>query len=259
VTRSATGAAAVVVAAVALLASGCGSDDAQKASPGSGPGAVDTAHLPQATTYGTVKGAPADPAPNAAQNGTVLHVTKDAMVYDKPDGKPIATLPAQQLKGPTWVPVIAQQSGWRQVLLPSRPNGTSGWLKDDPSLKAAASSYRISVDLAKHKVTVTNGGRTAGTWKVAVGTKKNPTPTGRTFVLAALSPTHPTYSKLIFPLGAHSNSLDKFGGGPGTVALHGWPDSSIFGHDVSHGCVRLPQKALSVLARIPLGSPVQIS
>lgn len=258
-TRSSTGVAAVV-AAVAILAAGCGPNDASQKAPNQKPlSKGDQAHLPQATTYGTVNGAPADPAPNGTQDGTVLHVTKDAVVYDKPGGKPIAVLPAQQLHGPTWVPVIAKQAGWRQVLLPSRPNHTSGWLADGKGLKEAKSPYRVVVNLAKHKVTVTNGGKTAGTWTVAVGTKKTPTPTGRTFVLAALAPTHPTYSKLIFPLGTHSNSLDKFGGGPGTVALHGWPDSSIFGHDVSHGCVRFPEKALTTLARIPLGSPVQIS
>lgn len=260
VTRSATSVTAVVVAAVAFLAAGCGSSDSPQKAPNPKPlSKGDQARLPQATTYGTVNGAPADPAPNAAQDGTVLHVTKDVVVYDKPGGKAIAMLPAQQLNGPTWVPVIAKQAGWRQVLLPSRPNHTSGWLAGGGGFKEATSSYRVAVDLAKHKVTVTNGGKTAGTWTVAVGSKKDPTPTGRTFVLAALAPTHPTYSKLIFPLGTHSNSLDKFGGGPGTVALHGWPDSSIFGHNVSHGCVRFPENALTTLARIPLGSPVTIT
>ena len=115
------------------------------------------------------------------------------------------------------------------------------------------------MDVAKHRLSVSDGDKKAGSWPVAVGTKKNPTPTGRTFVLASLSPTHPTYSKLIFPLGTHSNSLDSFGGGPGTVALHGWPDKSVLGHDVSHGCVRLPTEALTTLARVPLGSPVQIT
>ena len=50
------------------------------------------------------------------------------------------------------------------------------------------------------------------------------TPTGRTFLLALLAPLHPTYSPLILPLGFHSNTLTPFGGGPGTVALHAWPN-----------------------------------
>lgn len=253
---------------IVIAASGCGSsgttdssagapkDGSAKARPVS---AAQLKKLPQATTFGKTPGAPADPDPSGSLDGTVLHPEKDIAVYDAPGGKPIAALPAKQLKGPTWVPVVAQKGDWRQVLLPSRPNHASGWLQAGGSVKEATSSYRIDVSLAQHRLTVTDGGKKAGSWPVAVGTKQNPTPTGRTFVLASLSPSHPTYSKLIFPLGTHSNSLDRFGGGPGTVALHGWPDSKIFGQDVSHGCVRMPQKALSTLAGVPLGSPVQIS
>ena len=267
-TRAVAGASAS--AALIVAATGCGSSGSAASSdgePSARPGtaaprpvsAARLAHLPKATTFGTVRGAPADPRPTAPLDGTVLHPARDTAVYDKPGGKPIAMLPAKQLKGPAWVPVIAKKSGWRQVLLPSRPEHASGWLADGDGLKEASSSYRIEVDLAKHRLSVSDGDKKAGSWPVAVGTKKNPTPTGRTFVLASLSPTHPTYSKLIFPLGTHSNSLDSFGGGPGTVALHGWPDKSVLGHDVSHGCVRLPTEALTTLARVPLGSPVQIT
>jgi lipoprotein-anchoring transpeptidase ErfK/SrfK len=74
-----------------------------------------------------------------------------------------------------------------------------------------------------------------------------------------MAPALPTYSPLILPLGLHSNTLDTFGGGPGTVGLHGWPDPAVFGHAVSHGCVRVPADALRVLSRVPLGSPVMIT
>jgi len=57
----------------------------------------------------------------------------------------------------------------------------------------------------------------------------------------------------------HSNTLTTFGGGPGTVGLHGWPDPAVFGHAVSHGCVRVPTAALRTLSQVPLGSPVMIT
>jgi hypothetical protein len=60
---------------------------------------------------------------------------------------------------------------------------------------------------------------------------------------AETSTAHPTYSPLILPLGLHSDTLSTFGGGPGTVALHGWPD---------------PAAALRVLSRVPLGSSVTL-
>ncbi len=61
------------------------------------------------------------------------------------------------------------------------------------------------------------------------------------------------------PLGFHSNTLTTFGGGPGTVGLHGWPKPSVFGRAVSHGCVRVPTTGLHVLSRVPLGSLVVIT
>jgi lipoprotein-anchoring transpeptidase ErfK/SrfK len=85
-----------------------------------------------------------------------------------------------------------------------------------------------------------------------------PTPAGRTFLLALLAP-RPTYSPLILPLGLHSNALSTFGGGQGTVGLHGWPDPSVFGHAVSNGCVRVPAAALHLLSGIPLGTLVLIT
>jgi lipoprotein-anchoring transpeptidase ErfK/SrfK len=42
------------------------------------------------------------------------------------------------------------------------------------------------------------------------------------------------------------------------VALHGWPDDSVFGNAVSHGCVRVPDDALEQLTQVPLGTLVLI-
>ena len=58
---------------------------------------------------------------------------------------------------------------------------------------------------------------------------------------------------------SHSNALSTFGGGPGTVGLHGWPNPSVFGHAVSNGCVRVPAAALHLLSGIPLGTLVLIT
>ncbi|TDC36835.1 murein L,D-transpeptidase, partial [Actinomadura sp. KC345] len=163
-----------------------------------------------------------------------------------------------QLKGPTWVPVVESRPGWRRVLLPSRPNGVTGWIPDS-GLKTARSTHVIKVDLGERTMTLLDSGRPKGTWKVAIGAPKTPTPTGRTFMLASLAPAKPTYSPLILPVGAHSATLDTFGGGPGTVAFHGWPTKSVFGKAVTHGCVRVPEDALRRLAKVPLGSPVHIT
>lgn len=182
------------------------------------------------------------------------------MVYARPGGPPVAVLPTTELKNPTWVPVVRTQPGWEQVLLPSRPNRSTGWIYlSGGGLQNAYSAYRVHIELTAHRLTVYHADRSLGSWTVAVGAPSTPTPTGRTFLLASLAPAPTTYSPLILPLGTHSTNLDTFGGGPGTVALHGWPDKAVFGRRVSHGCVRVPPTALRVLSRIPLGSSVIVT
>jgi hypothetical protein len=218
------------------------------------------ARLPLATTYGTTPTAPQDPAPFAAETGIVLHPSTTRLVYARPGGPAVAELPATELGSPTWVPVVQAQSNWDRILLPTRPDRSTGWVYlGGGGLQTAYTPYRIEINLATYRLTILDASRNLGTWTVAQGAPGTPTPTGRTFVLASLVPQPVTYSPLILPLGTHSDTLTTYGGGPGTVGLHGWPDPAVFGHAVSHGCVRVPLAALRALSRVPLGSPVMIT
>jgi hypothetical protein len=218
------------------------------------------ARLPKATTFAILSRTPLDTDPFAVPSGMVVHPTAQRVVYESPAGQPVARLPSTELGAPTWVPVIASVPGWQQILLPSRPNGATGWISSDTGgLQIAHSDYLIRVEASAHRATVLRGGHMVARWTVAVGTAETPTPLGRTFILAMLAPVHPTYSRLFFPLGAHSDVLKTFEGGPGTIALHTWPSSEVFGHAVTHGCVRVPARALHLLAHIPPGSPVIVT
>lgn len=249
----------VVAAAIGLFVPGCGSDgQSHPAASESAAGRPVVGSLPQATTFATLKGIPRDT--DAAADGTVMHPTEPLPVSATPGGAPVAVLPDKELGGPTWVPVVESRPGWRRVLLPSRPNGATGWIATDGGKEQTAHSpYVVKVDTSTRRLTLLKSGRSLGTWTVAVGAPKTPTPAGRTFILASLAPAKATYSPLILPVGAHSESLDTFGGGPGTVAFHGWPQKSVFGQAVTHGCVRVPADALRQLAKVPLGTPVSIS
>lgn len=254
----------VIALTIVALVSACGKAGAPRAAqqrpvlpvPVS---AVQMARLPVATTFGKSPGAPQDPEPFGSETGTVLHPTVMRVVYARPGGPPVATLPTTELGSPTWVPVVQSQPAWDRILLPTRPNRSTGWIYlPNGGLSTAYSAYRIRINLAAYRLTVLDAGRSLGSWTIAEGAADTPTPTGRTFLLASLAPDHPTYSPLILPLGVHSDTLSSFGGGPGTVGLHGWPDAAIFGRAVSHGCVRVPAAALRVLSRVPLGSSVVI-
>ncbi|RFS82179.1 L,D-transpeptidase [Actinomadura spongiicola] len=266
--RSAGGLVPAATAALLLLG-GCGTTPAGTASGGTAPtgtatggqtapGAPAPARIPQATTFGTVSGAPRDASSDGATDGLVVHPERAVPVFDRPGGRPVATLPTEQLGAPTWVPVVESSGGWRRVLLPSRPNGSSGWIPGD-GLRAAHTPYTVRVDLAHRRLTLFRSAKETGRWTVAIGGAKTPTPPGRTFLMATLAPAKRTPSPIVLPLGTHSATLDTFGGGPGTVALHGWPDASVFGKAVTHGCVRVPEDALRALSRVPLGSLVFIT
>jgi hypothetical protein len=221
--------------------------------------AAQIARLPMATTYGTTAAAPQDPAPFAAETGTVVHPVRTRVVYARPGGRAVAALPATELGSPTWVPVVQSKPHWDRILLPTRPDRSTGWIYlGGGGLQLAYTPYQVDINLASYRLTLLDAGRSLGTWTVAEGAPGTPTPEGRTFVLASLLPKPVTYSPLILPLGTHSNTLTTYGGGPGTVGLHGWPDSAVFGHAVSHGCVRVPAAALRALSRVPLGSAVMI-
>ncbi len=215
---------------------------------------VDLSRLAAATTATSLPTAPVDAAPQATTDGLVVRPLRVLPVFNKPAGRAFAKMPAKQF-GDTWLPVIDRQAGWVRVLLPSRPNGATGWLRKS-GVELRTSPYLVRVHLGSRTIDIDYEGGSLGTWPVAVGKTATPTPTGRTFLLGSVVDDAQSYSPVILPLGSHSDTLDSYGGGPGTVALHGWPDDSVFGSAVSHGCIRVPAAALNRLTQVPLGTLV---
>jgi lipoprotein-anchoring transpeptidase ErfK/SrfK len=248
----------ITAAVIATLVSGCGGKSDKEPSSAGGVPAV--GKLPQATTFATLKNIAKDADTTEAADTKVVHPKETLPISATPGGQPVAALPDKELGTDTWVPAVAEKPGWVQVLLPSKPNGSTGWIPSgDDKVQTAHSSYAVKVNLTARRLTLLKSGRSVGNWSVAVGAPKTPTPTGRTFMLAVLAPSKPTYSPLILPMGTHSATLDKFDGGSGTAAFHGWPSKSVFGKAVTHGCVRVPSDALQLLAKVPLGTLVSIS
>ncbi|MEU4802174.1 L,D-transpeptidase [Actinosynnema sp. NPDC023587] len=250
----------LLLAAVSALAvTSCAGTPDPPPPPPPAPTAVDVRSfeaLPEATTFAEIDGLPRDDdtSPTAGQ---VLRAVKAVPVYDRPDGEAVARLPGTQLGSPTWVPEIARRDGWSQVLLPVRPNRSSGWVfTGSGDFERAENDFLVTVDLAAFRLDVSEKGRSRGTWTVGTGKPEYPTPTGRTYLMASIRETVTTFSPHILPLGAHSDSHETFGGGPGTVALHGWPDASPFGVAGSDGCIRVPDDALDLLLTLPLGTVV---
>ncbi|WP_199746665.1 L,D-transpeptidase family protein [Amycolatopsis sp. WAC 01416] len=257
---------ALLVLVLAMLPlSGCGTTGdegggaaAPVAPPPSSPEVF--ASLPEANTFGQLNSAPADPSPTLPAGGEVLHPKADAVVYRAPGAEPIARLPETQIGSPTWVPVIARQGDWAQVLLPARPNGATGWLHATPeTVESAHNDFRVNVDLAAFRLEILELGKPIGSWTIGTGKPEHPTPTGRAFILASIKESVNTYSPIVLPLSSHSDSHETFGGGPGTVGLHTWPDDSFVGKATSDGCIRVTREALDRLVELPLGTVVNIT
>ncbi len=245
----------VVLVISAYLAFGQDDEKSPPKKPSAAPVAqVDLKKLPLSSTKTTIKAAPKDPRPQGIPKGTVVHPKRVVALYDAPDGKPFAKIGPRQF-GDTWLPVITRNRDWVQVMLPSKPNDSTGWIRSS-ELTEAHSRFLIKVHLGNRSLEVFEDNELVDTWPVAIGADATPTPTGRTFVLGQIIDDKQPFSPVILPLGSHSATLDSYGGGPGTVALHGWTNSSVFGKAVSHGCVRVPDEALALLRTVPTGTPV---
>lgn len=258
---AAAGAAGVLAVLLTVagigLVGGPGGPTAPERAPGPAAVAPAAGALPLSTTYATIEAAPRDTGTDAPTGGVVVHPVRETTVHDAPDGTAFARVAPTQI-GDTWLPVVGEEPGWVQVLLPSRPNGSTGWLPD-AGLERAATAYLVEVDLAAKRLELRRDGETVGSWTVGIGKPSAPTPPGRTFLLGAFTDAAQSYSPVILPLGTHSPTLDTFGGGPGTVAIHTWPTPDVFGTASSEGCIRVPPDALDRLTEVPLGTVVMIS
>jgi lipoprotein-anchoring transpeptidase ErfK/SrfK len=124
--------------------------------------------------------------------------------------------------------------------------------------------YWIELRLGTRWVTVYRDGRRARRFRAVVGAPGTPTPRG----LAAIYERNrqPDPGGFLGPwslsLTAFSNVLESYGGGPGRVAIHGRAGASLrdpLGSARSHGCIRVPNRAVSWLARsVAPGTPVRV-
>ncbi len=156
--------------------------------------------------------------------------------------------------------VRATKGNWVRVFLPTRPNGSQGWVKRQ-AVRVYTNGYRLVVRLRSNELRLWRGERLLARYPVALGTRSTPTPRGLYYVVELLQPNkaNGTYGPFSFGLSAHSNVLKRFAGGDGRVGLHGTNQPGLIGSDVSHGCIRLRNGAVRRLAKIlPLGTPVYI-
>jgi lipoprotein-anchoring transpeptidase ErfK/SrfK len=151
--------------------------------------------------------------------------------------------------------------GWLNVLLPVRPNGSTGWIRAS-DVAVTSTPYHITVALSTHRLTVYSGTLVVLEDTVAVGASATPTPRGLFYIRALLKAPNPNtvYGPYAYGLSGYSETLEQFDGGDAEVGIHGNNDASVLGRNVSHGCIRMSNNAIRQLTHIlPLGTPVEIS
>ena len=152
---------------------------------------------------------------------------------------------------------------WLRVALPNRPNGSTGWIRED-FVRLSTTQWRITVNRAAHTVTVYRDGRKQRSFMAVIGKSATPTPDGLYAIYEKLAQPNPKgfLGPWALHLTAFSDVLFNYGGGPGRVAIHGRDGTSLadpLGSSASHGCVRVDDVNIIWMAHvIPLGTPVLI-
>lgn len=203
------------------------------------------------------------PAPTVRVHAATTQVaevsTAAVTAFDAPDGAVLAEFANPIASGaPLTFFVESAQDGWVQVRLPMRPNGSLGWIRAaDANLRTL--DYALRVSTTEHTVTLLRNDVVVDTFPAAVGTGDTPTPLGKFYLTELLAPTNPGYGPYAYGISAFSETLNSFGGGPGQIGLHGTDDADSIGRSVSHGCIRLHNDAITMLAEmLPLGTPITI-
>lgn len=147
-------------------------------------------------------------------------------------------------------------AAWYRISLPGRPNGRTGWVN------AAGVSLRpvhkeIVILRGKRVLELRERGRVLLRTKVVVGAPGMETPLGTFYVIWGFRPPNPFLGVHAFATSAYS-SLSEWPGG-GIVGIHGTNAPQLLGQAVSHGCVRVSNRAVLILKRhVKPGTPVRI-
>lgn len=203
--------------------------------------------------------------------GTVLF---DSALYGSDRVTAVARIPATNfLNEPTVVVAVKSEGDWSLVLTASRqvlpsqsgddaeaPAQTAAWIPTRDLQPAAPLDVRVEISVAAQELSITDvTGSVLHRFPVGVGAADTPTPTGVTGYLQAryLDPRQGQSVHRIQLTSLHATGADEpFGGSDGgLIGIH-FQDTARGA--VSHGCIRLDEKAIAMIDALPLGTLVTI-
>jgi lipoprotein-anchoring transpeptidase ErfK/SrfK len=259
-TRSGAPAAVAALLAAVLALAGCGGPEPAAPAP------LDPSAGPAAPMTTTTRKAGVVRLGDAP--AYVALAATDVTVRSRPRGGEVVAVFPQELPWGSPTPFLISEARrtaagdtWLKVLLPRRPNGSSGWVQRD-QVRVRPVANEVVVDLSSRTASLLEDRRKVRSFRVGVGTTGTPTPIGRFYVTVKLKPPQisaAAYGAWALGLSGYSEVHQSFGTGDGQIALHGTYKPWLLGQPVSNGCVRMDNETITLLAEtLPLGTPVTI-
>ena len=149
---------------------------------------------------------------------------------------------------------------WYEVRVPGRPNGRTGWVREDSLGPLQTVRTQLIVDRRSLRATLLRKGRRIFSAPVGVGKASTPTPPGRFWIRERLviGGGGGAYGPLAFGTSAYSDKLTDWPRG-GVVGIHGTNEPRLVPGRPSHGCIRMHNADIRRLGRLmPIGTPLLI-
>jgi len=149
-----------------------------------------------------------------------------------------------------------------RVLLPTRPNGSFGWIHRD-QVDLLKHNFSIRVELDEFRLTVLDHEQVVFETTVGVARDNAPTPRGRYYTTEIIRPLQAdsVYGAFAYGLSGFSETFVTFSGGPGQLGIHGTNDPDTLGTNVSSGCIRMHNDDITRLVeelKVTAGVPVEV-
>jgi hypothetical protein len=148
---------------------------------------------------------------------------------------------------------------WLHIRVPKRPNGRTGWVLESSLGRLHTVRTQFVIDRRALRASLYRNGKRIWNAGVGIGKSDTPTPRGNFWIRERLRGLGDgtAYGPWAFGTSAYSNLSDWPGGG--VIGIHGTNQPGLIPGRPSHGCVRIRNDKIRLLARLmPVGTPVRI-
>lgn len=148
---------------------------------------------------------------------------------------------------------------WYKVRLAILPANSTGWVPRSALGNLYVVHTHLYVNRETFTATLERDGRTIFTTRVGVGRLRWPTPAGQFYIRDKVTGLKAFYGPIAFGTSARSAVLTDWPGG-GFIGVHGTNNPQVLPGAVSHGCIRMLNRAIVHLSRLmQVGTPLTIT